>query len=326
MSYSEELEKLPPKFVEKLSRLFAPSLFQRVARTFNIKRPHTFRVNTIKIDRLTLMSELKKKNIKVKNVSWYKDAFILLKPELNKFAKTDLYFNGKVYVQNLSSMLPPLILKPSSSDYVLDLTAAPGSKTTQMAAMMGNRGRILAFDKDPVRFEKLAANLRFQGVVNTELENEDAIGIWRDHFEEFDKILLDAPCSAEGRFNVSKAKTYRYWNQMRVKRMAKKQKSLIRTAFEALKPGGLLLYSTCTFSPEENESVVNYLIRKYPACCKIEPVNLGIKNILPALGSWNGVDFAKGIKNCIRVIPGELMEGFFIALLRKIKSPNECSN
>ncbi|MDP8216817.1 MAG: RsmB/NOP family class I SAM-dependent RNA methyltransferase [Candidatus Kaelpia imicola] len=326
MSYNRELEKLPPKFIEKLSRIFNPSLFQRVARTFNIKRLNTFRVNTIKIDRSALISELKRNNIKVKNVNWYRDAFILLKPELNEFAKRDLYLDGKVYVQNLSSMLPPLILNPGSSDYVLDLTAAPGSKTTQMAAMMQNKGGILAFEKNPVRFEKLAANLRYQGVVNTELKNEDALGIWRDYSDKFDKVLLDAPCSAEGRFNISRAKTYRYWNQIRVKRMAKKQKGLIRTAFEALKPGGLLLYSTCTFSPEENESVVNYLIRKYPFCCKIEPVNLRVKNILPALSSWNGVDFAKDIKNCIRVIPGEFMEGFFIALLRKIKSHHEYSN
>ncbi len=320
MSYSKDLEKLPPKFVEKISKIFSPSIFQQVARTLNIKRLNTFRANTIKIDRLKLISELKKLNIKTKNVIWYRDAFILLKPELKEFAKTDLYLDGRVYVQNLSSMLPPLILNPNSSDYVLDLTAAPGSKTTQIAAMMGNKGRILAFEKNPVRFEKLAANLRYQGVVNTELKNEDALGIWREYPERFDKVLLDAPCSAEGRFNSSKAKTYRYWNQIRVKQMAKKQKGLIRSAFETLKPGGLLLYSTCTFSPDENESIINYLIRKYPSCCKIEPINLRVRNILPGLSSWNGVDFAKGIKNCIRIVPNELMEGFFIALLRKTKS------
>jgi len=318
LSYNKEFEKLPPKFISKLEKIFSPTVFNSIVKTFSVKRLHTFRANTIKISRLELLSELKKNNIKVQNVGWYKDAFILLKPELNKFAQTELYLNGRVYVQNFSSMLPPLVLNPNSSDYLLDLTAAPGSKTTQMAAMMGNKGKIVAFEKNPVRFEKLAANLRYQGVINTELKNEDALGIWRDYPGQFDKVLLDAPCSAEGRFNTLRARTYLYWNQIRVKHMAKKQKGLIRSAFEALKPGGLLLYSTCTFSPEENESVINYLVRKYPSNCKIEPINLKIRNILPALGSWNGVIFNKDIKNCLRVVPNEIMEGFFIALLRKI--------
>jgi NOL1/NOP2/sun family putative RNA methylase len=318
LSYSRDFEKLPPKFIDKLKKIFSLKLLNNIAITFSVRRPHTFRANSIKISRLELISALKKDNIKFKNVGWYRDAFILIQPGLNRFAETELYFNGRVYVQGLSSMLPPLILNPGSSDYILDLTAAPGSKTTQMAAMMGNRGRILAIEKNPVRFEKLAANLRYQGVLNTELKNEDALGIWRDYSNQFDKVLLDAPCSAEGRFNTSEAKTYRYWNQTRVKHMAKKQKGLIRSAFEALKPGGLLLYSTCTFSPEENESIINYLVRKYPSQCKIEPIGLKIGNILPGLCSWNGVTFNKDIKNCLRIVPNETMEGFFIALVRKL--------
>ncbi len=318
MSYNKEFEKLPKNFISKLKKIFPPSVFNNLIKTFSLKRPHTFRVNTIKINRLELLSQLKRDNIKTQNVDWYRDAFVLINPELNKFAETELYMSGEVYVQNLSSMLPPLVLNPGSSDYVLDLTAAPGSKTTQMAAMMNNKGNILAFEKNPVRFEKLAANLRYQGVTNTELKNEDALGIWRGYSSQFDKVLLDAPCSAEGRFNTSRAKSYLYWNQIRVKHMAKKQKGLIRSAFEVLKPGGLLLYSTCTFSPEENESVVNYLTRKYPSNCKIEPISLKIRNTLPGLSSWNGVVFNKDIKNCIRVIPSEVMEGFFIALIRKV--------
>ncbi|HEO63642.1 MAG TPA: RsmB/NOP family class I SAM-dependent RNA methyltransferase, partial [Candidatus Omnitrophica bacterium] len=203
---------------------------------------------------------------------------------------------------------------------VLDLTAAPGSKTTQMAALMNNAGKITAFEKDSVRYQKLLANLRYQGVLNTEAHNIDSLGAWRDYFEKFDKVLLDAPCSAEGRFHATRAKTYKYWNQVKVKNMAKKQKGLIRTAFSCLKPGGLLVYSTCTFSPEENESVVNYLLRKFPGCCSIEPVRINLRSTMPALSFWNGVSFNPGLKNCIRIIPNGIMEGFFVALIRKMSS------
>jgi 16S rRNA (cytosine1407-C5)-methyltransferase len=320
---SEIERKLPKKFIEKIKKIYPPQLVLDILKTFAIKRPTTFRINRLKIDRREALQEFKKLGIKVKEVLWYPEAFILLWPDLPALSTTHLYQQGKIYVQNLSSMLPPLILNPYRDEKVLDLTAAPGSKTTQMAAMMKNRGEIIAIEKDRARFEKLVANLRIQGAENVKAYNRDGIGIWREYFEYFDKVLVDAPCTSEGRFNILRPKSYRYWNQLKVKRMAKKQKGLIVTGFKSLKPGGSLVYSTCTFSPEENEFVINYLLKKFPQSCKIEEIKLNIKNIMPGLTRWNEVRLPPEIKNCLRIIPTELMEGFFICLITKTKSLGE---
>lgn len=312
--------KLPPKFVEKITRIFPVQLLPDVFKTFAIKRPTTFRINTLKIERTQALEAFKKLGIKVKEVLWYQDACILLSPDLPALSTTPLYLEGKIYVQNLSSMIPPLVLNPKKDEKVLDLTAAPGSKTTQLAALMKNSGEIVAVEKDKARFEKLLANLRLQGVENVKAYNRDGIGIWREYFEYFDKVLVDAPCTSEGRFNILRPKTYRYWNQLKVKRMAKRQKGLIVTGFKSLKPGGRMVYSTCTFSPEENEFVVNYLLKKFPQSCRIEKISLKVKNTMPGLIRWNDVRLPDEIRNCLRIIPNELMEGFFICVLTKTKS------
>ncbi len=315
-----DLKKIPPKFLDKISRIFPANVLNQVHSSFRIKKAATFRINRIKISRRDALGEFRKNNIKVREVNWYPDAFMLVSPDLNGLAKTDLYRNGKIYVQNLSSMIPALVLQPCCEDLVLDLAAAPGSKTTQIASLMSNKGKIIALEKDEVRYQKLLANLRLQGVNNVEAYNRDSLGVWRDYFEVFDKVLLDAPCTAEGRFTALRMKTYLYWNQLKVKRMAKKQKGLLVTAFKCLKPGGVLVYSTCTFSPEENEFVINYLLNKFPHSLKIEKINLGIKNSFKGLTEWNDVSFPSEIANCRRIIPTDVMEGFFICLIRKTAS------
>ncbi len=232
---SEEIEKkLPRKFVEKIKKIFPAQLIPDILKTFAIKRPTTFRINTLKISRREALEEFRRLGIKVKEVLWYPDAFILTSPDLQTLSFTHLYQEGKIYVQNLSSMLPPLLLNPQSEDKVLDLTAAPGSKTTQISALMHNRGEVIAIEKDKARFEKLLANMRLQGVENVKAYNRDGFGIWREYFEYFDKVLVDAPCTSEGRFNILRPKTYRYWNQLKVKRMAKKQKGLIVTGLSLI--------------------------------------------------------------------------------------------
>ncbi len=312
--------RFPEKFLEKITAIFPSGILNQVLPAFALKRDTTFRINLNKITRQDALREFKSNNIKVKDINWYSDAFILISPELEKLAGMSLYRDGKIYVQNLSSMLPVIALNPKPSDSVLDLAAAPGSKTTQLASWMGNTGRIVALEKDEVRYEKLAANLRLQGASNVEVRNIDALGIWREYFESFDKVLLDSPCTSEGRFNSLRPKTYLYWNQLKVKRMAKKQKGLIMTAFKCLKPGGSLLYSTCTFSPEENEFVVNYLLKRFPENCMVEEISLNIKNRLPGLKSWNDTELDSSLKRCIRVVPTQTMEGFFLCLIRKTKS------
>ena len=167
-------------------------------------------------------------------------------------------------------MIPPLVLEPRPGDWVLDLAAAPGSKTTQMASLMKNQGSILANDNNPIRLEKLKANAALQGASNIKLLPSGEGGmVWKTHYEKFDRVLLDTPCSSEGRFQLEKPSSFGYWKEDTNRKMAKDQRRLFKSALLSLKPGGRMVYSTCTFAPEENEMILNWALETYGPSLKI---------------------------------------------------------
>jgi len=251
-----EIRKLPAEFLTRLQKLVPTNHFDRIANTFSEKVPTTFRVNTLKKSVSDVRAELHQLNLRCDYVPWYPEAFILRSGRLRDLQTTNLYTHGEIYVQSLSSMLPPIILNPQADEQVLDLTAAPGSKTTQIAVMMGDMGTLVANDNNRVRFFRLKANVEIQGIQNIKLSLKYGESFGRFHADTFDKVLLDAPCSSEGRFFANEPKTYRYWKLRKVYEMARKQKKLIASAIQCLKPGGIMVYSTCTFAPEENEAVL----------------------------------------------------------------------
>src|SRR5579871_6543435 len=188
--------RLPELFLEKLRRIIPSNQWDKVLKTFAEERPTTFRINTLKTSSASLKERLEPQGFKIENVPWYKDAFILRKGRQKDLEKTGLYTRGEIYVQGLSSMVPPLVLEPQPGEIVLDLTAAPGSKTTQLAALMKNQGRLLANDNNPIRVEKLKANAALQGASAVEvLPAGDGGLVWKENFEKMDRVLLDAPCS-----------------------------------------------------------------------------------------------------------------------------------
>lgn len=323
-----EVRKLPELFLERLHRILPSQKWDALANTFTEPKPTTFRVNTLKARPEIVQERLEHQGFRLEKVSWCPGAFILRRGGLRELQETEIYKKGEIYVQNLSSLIPPLVLDPQPGETILDLTAAPGSKTTQMAAMMKGEGRIVANDNDRVRFFKLKANVELQGASNVELKSYPGEQFGRHRPNQFDRVLLDAPCSAEGRFLVRKPSTFRYWKPAKIKEMARKQKNLILSAFRALKPGGTLVYSTCTFAPEENEGIITWLLEKadqhkIPAevveARHIPPLQ-SIPNQMPGLSAWGGVSFHHSVRNSTRILPTSLMEGFFISLLRKINS------
>jgi 16S rRNA (cytosine1407-C5)-methyltransferase len=215
-------------------------------------------------------------------------------------------------------MIPPYLLAPRPNDHVLDLAAAPGGKTTQMACMMERSGVLVAVEENPVRAEKLKANLQRQGAKDVEVEVEDWALYGRRNPNAFDRVLLDAPCSAEGRFQTTEPSSYKYWKENTPQQCSKLQRRLFKGAFEALKPGGLMLYSTCAISPEENEGVVDWALREYPGILETLPLNLPIQNLRRGLNVWGSVVFDPGVGRTLRVLPNPQFEGFFAALFRKI--------
>jgi NOL1/NOP2/sun family putative RNA methylase len=318
---SPSKRSLPPLFLEKLRRMIPNNQWDKVLRSFSLERPTTFRVNTLKMDPSSLKERLEPLGFKVENVPWYKEAFILRKGTQKDLERTGLYKKGEIYVQGLSSMVPPLVLAPKPGEKVLDLTAAPGSKTTQLACLMGNEGSILANDDNPIRVGKLKANAALQGATNVTVPPAgDGALVWKDHYQGFDRVLLDAPCSSEGRFQLDEPSTYGYWREDTNRRMAKDQRRLLKSAVLSLKPGGTLVYSTCTFAPEENEMVVQWALETYGDALKMEEISISLPLHTRGLAGWGDLKFDPSVVKSVRVLPTADVEGFFGAKLKKTKS------
>jgi 16S rRNA (cytosine1407-C5)-methyltransferase len=312
---------LPEAFEAKLRRLIPAPQWDKVFRSFSGERPTSFRVNTLKTDSGSIKERLEPLGFKIENVIWYKNAYILRKGRQKDLEKTELYEEGQIYVQGLSSMVPPLILAPRPGEKVLDLAAAPGGKTTQMSALMKNQGQIMANDNNTIRVQKLKTNALLQGTSNvTVLETGDGGLVWKDNHEDFDQVLLDAPCSSEGRFQLDTPSTYGYWREDTNRKMAKEQRRLLKSAVLSLKPGGSLVYSTCTFAPEENEMVVQWALETYPGALEIETITIPLPSHNPGLTKWDDLKFHPSLAKAVRVLPTPDVEGFFVVRFKKIKS------
>ena len=177
---------------------------------------------------------------------------------------------------------------------------------------MENKGYILANEIDSIRCERQRYNIKMQGANIVEVINKRGEKVGEEHKEEFDKVLLDAPCSGEGRFLGNSPKTYRTWSKKTVNELAKLQKKLLKSAYEALKPGGVLVYSTCTLNKKENEEVLEWALENLEL--KLLDINLDLREKLQRFN--DGVN--KEISKAIRILPSKNMEGFFIAKFKKI--------
>lgn len=303
LSIKEMRERLPKEFMEFLYEKYTPVKVDQILLGMTSERYTTLRVNTLKYDIQSLMKYFKENNIKFERVLWYKDALIIKNANEKQIQKLDIYENGYIYLQSLSSMIPPIVLNPKEGEKVLDLTAAPGSKTTQISALMNNNGYILANELDKIRYERLKYNIEAQGAKIVEVINGRGEKIGDNYIEYFDKVLLDTPCSGEGRFIVNSLATYRDWSPKKVKELTKTQRKLIQSAYKALKTNGIMVYSTCTLNEEENENVLKWALENLDL--KLLDINLKLKEAEIALNK------------AIRVLPSKETEGFFVAKMIK---------
>lgn len=310
---------LPEKFIERL-KLIAPNPITQLEITKNFnRRPTTFRVNTLKSTPAKIKKILTENGFKVTQPAWSELAFALENKSKQELMELPIYTNGEIYIQSYASQIPPVVLSPTEKHITLDLTAAPGSKTSQMAAMMNNNGELIANDCNKVRFFKLKHNIEHLGVENVTLKLEDGSRLagFPENEAHFDKILLDAPCSAEARFVIGDIKTFGFWSERKIKAMADKQRKLLFSAFRALKKGGQLVYSTCTLAPEENELIITKFLSKHPDA-KLLPITLKGAPKLEMPPVWKSKEIpAEVITKTFRIKPDKYTEGFFIALLTK---------
>lgn len=226
---------------------------------------------------------------------------------------------GYYYVQEISSMLSVFALDPQPGEFILDVCASPGSKTTQIAAKMENKGTLIANDVKLDRVKILSANLERCGVMNAVLTRNDGVSLCQRMAKQgfmFDRILLDAPCSGEGTLRSS-PKTFKMWNFKVVEKLSREQKKLIANAFHCLKVGGTLVYSTCTHSPEENEAVVDFALKHFPV--EVEHAKLPL-HCRPGVTHWEDEKFSHEVSKTCRIYPQDNdSEGFFVAKFKLLK-------
>lgn len=231
-------------------------------------------------------------------------AFLIKNRTDDELLEHPLAKEGKIYLQGISSMVPPLVMDLEGSLKILDLCAAPGSKTTEIASMTRNTAEIIACEDNEVRFQKLLNTIRIQGA-KVDARNVDSTMLQKELPEYFDRVLADVPCSAEGRMNILEKRSFSYWSEKNIVEHAKLQRRLLRAAVGCLKPGGILVYSTCTLAPEENEKMIDWLITEFPQMKPVE-ISLALTNI------------KQTAHKTVTMLPSEMMEGFFVAKLMKV--------
>ncbi len=226
---------------------------------------------------------------------------------------------GNIYIQNAASFIPPIVLDVRPNQHILDICAAPGGKASHIAAIAGNKADLWVNDNSRTRLNRMLTNLQNLGVKahNTTLYAIDSLRSQLPH-EYFDRILLDAPCSGEGMVDLDNPKALDHWSVAQIKRLQRIQKKAIVTAWDLLKPGGILVYSTCTMAPEENESVVDYLLRKQETA-QLMPIEIDLPNRIPAIKTWNNKSYTHDLSSCLRLAPSPDIEAFFVARIRKPK-------
>ena len=299
------LNKIPIFLYEILTKTYGENLVNEIIDGYTKNRPTTFRVNTSKVSLDYIKQTLKELKINFQEVAWNKTAIIIEDIKENEIKELDIYKNGEIYLQSLSSMIPPFVVNPKEGENILDMAAAPGGKTTQMANLSNNKAMITACEKNKIRAERLKYNLEKQGTSRVTVMLKDARKL--DDFFSFDKILLDAPCSGSGTLNLNVTNIEKVFTKELVERSIKTQKELLKKAVRILKTNGELIYSTCSILKEENEKVVEEILKLGNA--EIVPIDAEEFKDIPLL--------PVNIEGTMCVCPNELYEGFFVAKLRK---------
>ena len=298
------LEKLPENLINKIKTQYGEKISEEIFSGYLVKRKVSLRVNLLKSSREEIINFFENNKIEYELVSWYDDAFVLKNITEKELEETDIYKDGKIYLQNLSSMIPPVLLKPKEKKDILDMTAAPGGKTTQMASMTNNNAYITACELNKIRADRLRFNLNRQGAKAVVLE-KDARNL--DDFLKFDQILLDAPCSGSGTILLDENSEEIRFTDGFAEKLEKTQTKLLDKAIKLLKKGEEMVYSTCSILERENENIVNKFI------------NTGkVEVVLEKEKIFNDVELLPcKVKGAICVKPTEKYEGFFAVKLRK---------
>ncbi|MBQ7885658.1 MAG: RsmB/NOP family class I SAM-dependent RNA methyltransferase [Clostridia bacterium] len=300
-------EGIAAYLAQQLRAQYGEETAERIAQGYAAQRMVTLRANSLKTDVQTVRQALADKGIETDPVSWYGDAMIVKNAREDALTALEMYERGEIYLQSLSSMIPPLLLGAKPGENVLDMAAAPGGKTTQIAALTGNRAMITACEMNKIRADRLKYNVQRQGASRVTVMNIDSRNM--DDLFSFDRILLDAPCSGSGTVQLGNPRSKGQFSKEFLARTTKQQEALLLKALKLLRPGCEMIYSTCSVLAQENESIVTRVLKK--ANAEVVPLELDAFASVPQLPVT--------ILGTLCVCPDALHEGFFVAKLRRKK-------
>ncbi len=306
--------ELSNNILSYIESVFGKEYLEKYKLFFNSKYPITLRFSVSLPEQKIIVTNLKNYGIELEPFQFIPNAYFVLQGE-DIVGKTLEHSIGKYYIQSLSSMIPPLVLKPDENDVVMDLCAAPGSKSTQLAKLMNNKGTLYSNEPNFNRVKALVHNLDKMNSVNMSVLKHRG-ELLSKYFEEyFDKILVDAPCSALGVIQ-KKNEIIKWWESERVDRISELQLKLLISAIKMAKTGGEIVYSTCTLTIEENEFVINKVLEKYPV--ELIEFKIDIPH-QPGFTEFNNYKFHPSLSLTKRILPWKIKsEGFFISKLKKI--------
>ncbi len=311
---------LSQPFLQRLNQIVPAQQQPAVTRWFYEPKRTSFRVNTLRgttdeiVDRLCQQSGLARD--KIVNLDWCDHAFHVAAGDRSAVTHSQAASEGDIYVQGLSSVLCALMLAPQPGQWNLDMCAAPGGKATHLAQLMGNEGKLSVVEPIKKRMYRLADNLKRQSITIGKTYLMDGRKVGGKVPARFDCIMLDAPCSGESRMHVRDPESFAFWSPRKIREQSRKQKGLILSAFQALKPGGRLMYSTCSFAPEENEAIVQHLLDANEQAHLVS-LSIPIQNTQPGLTSFQDLQFSNQMERACRILPNDRFDGFFMALICK---------
>lgn len=310
-SIEEKREQKARALIERTALIMDIS-HEDAAQRLKIPLVQSVRVNPLRGDASQTLEEMQRLGWTGAQSDWCDEGYSIT-TGYEALRDSELVTAGKIYIQNPSSWMPVVALDPQENERVLDVCAAPGGKSSHIAARRGGQGALVVNDNSRARLAKLQANLTRLGV-DAEYTLHDATRLTK-YMEpaSFDKILLDAPCSGEGLINLDHPKSLDTWSVAHVRRLSDLQKKLLTQAWQLLRPGGRLVYSTCTMAPEEDEAVVDYLLRRYDDVV-VEELPFKAE---PPITSWNNRKFNSEVQKVGRVFPADGSEAFFVCSLMK---------
>tara|TARA_B100000959_G_C14899393_1_gene590218 strand:+ start:207 stop:1199 length:993 start_codon:yes stop_codon:yes gene_type:complete len=316
----QAVEELPDLFLTRLSAQLSEEDVLASLQSFVTDKPLTFRPNTLRATEDEVLKEVQSAGMCSTPVPWCPLCHQLTKGTIRELQALQCSQTDGLYIQSASSMLAAHALQVEPEMRVLDMCAAPGSKTSQIAAMMNNSGMLVANDRSRKRLYRLREILQRQGATNAEILCGPGERLGNTHADCFDRVLVDAPCSGEGRFRLEKPIRLSRWNMQEIRGLAKLQEQLLIAALRCVRVGGLVVYSTCTFAPEENEFVLEKVLRKKTIDAKVVelPKELRPPSGRAPISCWEGKEFTQDISPAMRIIPNEMTTGFFIACLQRV--------